>query len=815
MQPKLLLAWLGGVMAAIIGLAPAGAAPVKGQVVDAVTGVPIPDVNVVAVGTERGAATDLAGRFNLEVGAASGTVVLELTHLNYQDVKVEAAVGGEMVRVAMQPAAVRGSEAVVTLGRSDRGAGGGAVTSLDPKLVRLVNGVQEPPQVAAETPNATYFGWGGLPIGPTHLRIRGFDSNRLAVSVNGVPANDPEDHNVYWQDLPDIMSNAYTLEVQRGVSDLRAGPAGVGGGLNLTTADAVANRALQVSYLGGSYGTSRRTLLYRSGLVEGAYNFTGRFSRVKTDGYRDHSRADMWSYFISAVRYDRNMVTRLQTYGGEEVSDLAFDAVARAVLDTNRSYNPAAHYDLNYDGEQDNFRQPHYVLHHQWRLSDRVSLDQTCYWVTGDGYYEQYRARRKFAEYNLIPFTRVTDVDGDGDLDTITVDRTDLIRRKFVTKDQRGWAPRVHWKAAERTELEAVGEFRHYYADHWGRVVWARELPQGVSPAHEWYRWSGAKDYFGVTVNAVHQMSGSVLAQAGLQLRTVNYAVNQRRLGAFAGYEYEVDYQFINPRLGVVWTPNESTRLYATAAGAGREPIDEQILNADNPADKPKLPRFGLAEVNPERMWDLEVGGERNWSRLSLRLNAYAMFFTDEIVPTGEWDANLDEAVLTNAPTSRHLGVELEGQWRTPGLPLRIKGNLALDRSELGDFTYHYFDETWTEHILNLKGNRIALTPAVTGNVRALWETPTWTASVHLHHVGKQFLDNREDDRAALDAYTTLNAATVVRLPVPGGVEVDAELRAYNLLDAEYETFGWVEEGSGRFIPAAGRSWLAGVTLHL
>jgi iron complex outermembrane receptor protein len=825
------------IIALLIAVTPGVALTLSGQVVDAQTGNPLPDANVSVIAYQNaeplstvepigqrhlGGTTDLSGRFRIDVGDRPGIYRLLISHLGYREARVETDPAGTTRPVKLEPEAIRGSEVFITAGRGTPGATPGALSNLDHKLVQLANGVQEPPQIAAEVPNATSFGWAGLPIGDTQLRIRGFGSERLSVSVNGVPVNDPEDHYVYWQDAPDMLSNTYDIQVERGVSNILAGAAGMGGGMNLATSDAVAQRTFQVSYQAGTFNTSRRTLLYRSGLVDGSYNFTSRFSRVATDGYRDHSAADMWSYFLSATRYDRNMVTRLQTYGGEEVSDLAFDAVPRDVLDTNRTYNPAAHYGLNYDGERDNFRQPHYVLNHRWRLNNRLSLEQTLFWITGDGYYEQMRLNRKFSEYNLTPFDVIRDDDGNGDLDTVTISRTDLTRRKYVTKDQRGWLPRLSWAADSRTDLEFGLELRGYFADHWGTVVWARELPAGVSPQHEWYRWHGDKDYLGGFANVERRFGERLTVNAGVQARQVSYQVKQVRLGAFQGYRYDADWLFVTPRLGVNFKPNDRTTLYASLATAGQEPIDEQLLNADNPYDKPKFPEFGLKEINPERMVDLEVGGTRRFDRLQAGANVYAMFFTDEIVPTGEWNSDLDEAVMTNAPTSRHLGVELEADWATPIAGLRIKGNLAIDQSTFGDFTYHYFDADWNEHILNLDGNRIALTPDLTANLRATYEYRFATASLQLQHVGKQFLDNREDDDASLDPYTLLNGTLIVKLlPSParggeqGGVSISLELRGMNLLDTKYEPFGWVESGALMFIPAAGRSYLAGVTVRL
>ena len=53
--------------------------------------------------------------------------------------------------------------------------------------------------------------------------------------VNGIPQNDPEDHNVYWLDMPDLAANLEDIQVQRGAGSAFYGPPAIGGSVNLVT----------------------------------------------------------------------------------------------------------------------------------------------------------------------------------------------------------------------------------------------------------------------------------------------------------------------------------------------------------------------------------------------------------------------------------------------------------------------------------------------------------------------------------------------------------------------------------------------------
>ncbi len=57
----------------------------------------------------------------------------------------------------------------------------------------------------------------GSSIGYSYLTIRGFDQRRISILINGIPQNDPEDHQIYWVDISDITASVEDIQIQRGV----------------------------------------------------------------------------------------------------------------------------------------------------------------------------------------------------------------------------------------------------------------------------------------------------------------------------------------------------------------------------------------------------------------------------------------------------------------------------------------------------------------------------------------------------------------------------------------------------------------------
>ncbi len=118
---------------------------------------------------------------------------------------------------------------------------------------------QDVPVLLSELPSVTYYSENGNGIGYNYINIRGFDQRRISIMVNGVPQNDPEDHNVYWIDFPDLMASAGNIQVQRGAGSAFYGPPAIGGSVNLVTNPFMPKPSLTLEAMGGfqEYGETK------------------------------------------------------------------------------------------------------------------------------------------------------------------------------------------------------------------------------------------------------------------------------------------------------------------------------------------------------------------------------------------------------------------------------------------------------------------------------------------------------------------------------------------------------------------------------
>ncbi|MBL0308829.1 MAG: TonB-dependent receptor plug domain-containing protein [Bacteroidetes bacterium] len=127
---------------------------------------------------------------------------------------------------------------------------------------------QDLPILLDMTPSAVTTSDAGTGIGYTGIRIRGSDATRVNVTLNGIPVNDGESQGVYWVDLPDVVSSAQSIQIQRGVGTSTNGPGAFGGTVSLQTQNPSANPFGEVNLSGGSFQTIRLNAKAGTGMIK-------------------------------------------------------------------------------------------------------------------------------------------------------------------------------------------------------------------------------------------------------------------------------------------------------------------------------------------------------------------------------------------------------------------------------------------------------------------------------------------------------------------------------------------------------------------
>lgn len=707
-------------------------------------------------------------------------------------------------------------------------------------LLRLNRG-QDTPMALATLPGAYAYSDAGNGIGYSYLSIRGFPQRRISVLVNGVPLNDPQSHEVYWIDHPDLLASAAEVQVQRGVGSALYGAASVGGSVNIETSPFTETPRTALAAAYGSYDTKRVSLETNSGRLPGGWWLYGRYSRIETQGYRERSWSKLWSYALSARRAAGRHTVRANLYGGPEETHLAYLGVSRDALEgrlsgdreRDRRLNPLA-----WENERDHFFEPHYELIHTWTPTDRLALTQTLFWFDGKGFYDELRAGEPLAAYRLGPLVTTDSTlappdyyarDAGGALVTdgqgrYRVERADLARRRTVQNRHAGWIPRVR-VAHPGGALTVGGELRFASGRHWGEVLWGSALPAGTEPNRAYYDYHPRTFSGGLFVREEWNAAPTLLVTGDLAWRHQSYRMRDDR---FDGIRFDQPYDFALPRLGATWTPRPGLSAFASLAHARREPSFRDLYDAEGVGGVPLYRVRDVVNnvyedplVRPERVNNLEIGGAWRGARASVTANLFRMDFRDELVG-GQFDTDLGYLRLANAARSVHQGLELAARGELPawpGVALALEGNATLgdhhvvSHREQVPIPRPGQADSLAEVVYD--GNPIGQFPAVLANLDARLGGRLGSFGIELRHAGRMYLDQSGDRDASLDPRTIVNLAASVRAPRLGA---ELSLRVENALDAFYAaggyTYWWDGARVAEFVPAATRHWLAQVRVE-
>ncbi len=189
-------------------------------------------------------------------------------------------------------------------------------------------------------------------------------------------------------------------------------------------------------------------------------------------------------------------------------------------------------------------------------------------------------------------------------------------------------------------------------------------------------------------------------------------------------------------------------------------------------------------------------------------------------MPNGQID-QFGVPITGNAARSTHAGIELEftGRHRSG---LELSGNLTLSRNEF-DAYQEYVDSVTVN---DLSGNTIAGFPDRFANLTLGYRRGGVLASLGLAEVGRQYLDNTEDNRknpalrsvpgyqqklieehAFVNGTLSLDLGQLTKSRPLDAQRLALELHAQNLTDLKYETAGYVYAEVPYFYPASGRSF--------
>lgn len=763
----------------------------------------------ISVGDEQrfGTWADREGKFLL-ADLRPGPLRLRVSYVGHWplDTMVTLVEGANSVMLSLAPTALMMREAEITALRAGERSPFAQTKVTREELDRINTGV-DLPILLDQQPGVVTSTDAGTGIGYTGIRIRGTDATRINVTLNGVPINDAESQAVFWVNMPDLATSVEDVQVQRGVGTSTNGPGAFGASINMRSSTVRRDAFGEVNLSGGSFNTQRYGVRFGTGLLNagegkdrsGSFSLDGRLSSIRSDGFVDRATADLQSYFLQGAWMARDRSLRFITFSGKEVTYQAWAGVSPDVLDTNRTYNP-----YTYENEVDNYQQTHYQLLFEQRLGDRGTLNITGFRVLGEGYFEQFREEDDLSTYGIEPL--VTGVD--------TFLTSDLIRRRWLDNVLTGVNISTDLALGEH-RLLVGGSYSDYRGAHFGELIWSR-WAGSTDIRDRYYENDAVKTDANVFAKLLWSLNDRVDLFGDLQLRQVNYS--------FLGFDndlenitQEVDFLFVNPKLGLNVRAGDAGRAYASVAVANREP-NRDDLTETTPQSRP----------TSERLTDLEVGYDHREGRMSFGANGYWMEYRDQLVLTGAIN-DVGAALRTNVPSSYRAGLEL--MWAVQ-LDRRItwRGNISFSRNKVRDLTEYVDDWDNGGQLATPLGERdLAFSPNLVASNELgfrFWDKPDRghaDLALVTKYVGRQFLDNTSSTDRMLDPFLVNDVRVNLALVgLKAGRSIDLNLTVRNVFSELYESNGWAYSFSyeGRrqsligLYPQAPVNVLGGVTLR-
>lgn len=813
-----------------------------GKIIDAETSEPLSSANIRINNTETIISADNHGYFRLQLDSNVPGLELIISHVGYETRHLNVSVtdAAQNLVVQLQRKIIPAQTVLVTASVNKKGESPATFSEISGKEIEKKYSVQDIPEFLSTVPSTTFYSESGNGIGYNYLSIRGFDQRRISISINGIPQNDPEDHNVYWVDFSDILASTEFIQVQRGSGGIFGYPA-IGGSINIITSNFSLDKYVKASSTLGSYNTRKYSVAASSGLIDGKYSFSGKVSQTLSSGYRDRSWVDLKSYYFSLSRIDESFTTQINLYGGPIKDGLVYNGLPKfAIKDKNlRRYNLSyweatntelTYFDQRRNKEIENFSQPHYEMLNEYKLSDSITLNSALFLVIGKGFFDFDGSwANLYGDDYVKSYFRLNE----GGLDTSNLP-TNTLLRGMVENKQFGWIPRVQINHKNGVLTSGL-ELRNHRSLHYGSIVSAENISSSNIINYRYYQFNGAKNIINAFVNEQYKVNEQIGLLGELQFAYNKYRIYNEK---FLENDFSISHLFFNPRVGINYKFDETKSAYATFAKVSREPRLNDYYNAVESSGG-AVPQFEVKSdgsydyekslVKPETMNSFDLGFSITEKKYQLGFNVFYMSFENELVKNGRLDI-FGAPMMGNAEQTVHSGIEFSSSIK-PIENLEIILNATYSQNKIVEASsYQIIPDTRNINYvadIPLNGNMIGGFPKYLGNVSFRYSVNNLFFQVDGKYVGKFYSDNYgnklsdyltkypnfvEYSDNVNDAYFTLNFFSSYELKLFNTpTRSKLFLQVNNVFDTYYSMYAIGKE----FFPAAERNFVAGLQLGI
>ena len=736
----------------------AGAAvKITGQVVDD-QDEPIIGASVTVPGTNVATVTDYDGKFSFSV--PDNAKAVKISYIGFKSVENPVKKDMGVIKLATDTQVL--NDVIVTQAIGKTRVTPVAMSNVDQSTIDLKLGQQEFPEILKTTPGI-YTNKQGGGYGDAETRMRGFKSQWVAVTVNGVPVNDMENGNVYWSNwagLSDVTSN---IQTQRGLGASILSTPSIGGTIAITTRTLDVDRGGSIWYGMGNDGMNQYGFKLSTGVMKNGWAVTILGAHRWGDGYIQGTAYSGYNWFFNVSKRinDRHEISltgmgapqehdqRNKTYGGLNVE--GWQGVRNIMGDESPyRFNPV--YGFDNEGRQRTsnrnvYHKPQFTLRHMWQIDNTSSWATSIYASISSGYglSGQGRTSDYRSAWNGVSTTGVLSWNyrrPDGtfdygkvqDMNAASTTGSNMVMSKSNNSHQ--WYGLVSnykkfWDLKNNDRLAVTGgiDLRYYVGDHNNKIT---DLYSGayfmddadrksVSPANN----AAAADpnwkyeHLGVGDIVYRNFKGYTMQEGiygQVEYTTLEKKLNVVLSGALSYTTYWRDDHFYYDdahsksdkvnffggqiKGGANYNIDRHNNVFFNAGYISRAPFFSNAFAAYNTSNI-----INDNAVN-EKTYSFEVGYGFSSRIFALTLNAYYTKWLDRAIMRSGAISGTDDRFMLNLQgiNARHMGVELDFTVK-PANWFELNGMLSMGNWEWVSNATGYYYNSLGQPLANVKGS--------------------------------------------------------------------------------------------------------------
>ncbi len=646
------------------------------------------------------------------------------------------------------------------------------------------------------------------------LTLRGFNSDQIGATINGVPVNDSGSFSVYPQEYVD-QENTCTQFVTQGSTDVDSPQIGAtGGNFGITTCDPAKEKRFRVAQTLGGLKLSKTYLRYDTGMwSDKRSRFFISVSHAQSDKWkgeggakRDHVDAgyrwdfDRFNSINAVVLYNRAINQNISTFTKSDLDkygyyyDFATKFAGHVTPTKGKADSDVAQLnaDSYYKLTNNPFENVIASVTGKFRIGENTDVKVIpYYWYgygTGGVTQQKLQTESQFLDKVTGKNTAGVDLNGDGDtLDKVTVANSSVTRTNrpgftasvLHTIDNHQILAGVWY---ERATHEQFGPMVAVDAFGNANDIWLKEgritRPDGTPYQSRDWRTISTGYQFSLQ-DTISLMNDKLTVNVGVRVPTMKRDfTNYANEGTNSGTTYQVSksYREVLPQLGIRYQIDNNNQIFASLARNMKAPPNFVYSTTNNVEIKNGKPTL-ISDVQAETSYNLDLGYRLQSDKLTAQVTLYAVNFKDRQATA--YDPIAEKSTLTSVGSVKSKGFEVE-LGNTPVNGWSFYGSLGYIDSEIQDDL-----PVSKSASLPTKGKKMTLSPDWKAGLSAQYEKDEWYTRVKVKYTASQWATMTNDEM--VPGYTTVGVDAGYRFADAGWMKKPTlRLSISNLFNEKY-----------------------------